>query len=71
MAYRRTENVVRRLNARHDAIVEAVGTRRRRRMAAAQIVPVAEPAGTRPAPAIATPRQIDPLGARLETLAER
>src|SRR5262245_60312574 len=46
MAYRRTENVVRRLNARHDAIVaaarEAAGEGG---MAAIQIAPVAARAG--------------------------
>src|SRR6185503_18888901 len=46
MAYRRTENVVRRLNARHDAIVAAAGEAASAGgMAAIQIAPVAARAG--------------------------
>jgi AcrR family transcriptional regulator len=46
MAYRRTENVVRRLNARHDAIVEAArDAAASGGMAAIQIAPVAARAG--------------------------
>ena len=46
MAYRRTENVVRRLNARHDAIVEAArAAAASGGMAAVQIAPVAARAG--------------------------
>jgi len=46
MAYRRTENVVRRLNARHDAIVAAAGDAAGAGgMAAIQIAPVAARAG--------------------------
>lgn len=46
MAYRRTENVIARLNARHDSIVEAArAAAASGGMAAIQIVPVAERAG--------------------------
>ena len=46
MAYRRTENVVRRLNARHDAIVDAArDAAASGGMAAIQIAPVAARAG--------------------------
>jgi AcrR family transcriptional regulator len=46
MAYRRTENVLRRLNARHDAIVRAArDTAASGGMAAVQIIPVAARAG--------------------------
>ena len=46
MAYRRTENVVRRLNARHDAIIEAArDAAASGGMAAIQIAPVAARAG--------------------------
>ena len=46
MAYRRTENVIRRLNARHDAIVEAArDAAAAGGMTAVQIVPVANRAG--------------------------
>ena len=46
MAYRRTANVVRRLNERHDAIVTAAREAAAEGgMAAVQIVPVAERAG--------------------------
>jgi AcrR family transcriptional regulator len=46
MAYRRTENVVRRLNARHDAIVAAAqAAAGAGGMAAIQIAPIAERAG--------------------------
>ncbi len=46
MAYRRTANVLRRLNARHDAIVDAArDAASAGGMAAIQIVPVAERAG--------------------------
>jgi DNA-binding transcriptional regulator YbjK len=46
MAYRRTANVVRRLNARYDAIVTAAQEAAAEGgMAAVQIVPVAERAG--------------------------
>src|SRR5665213_3624007 len=46
MAYRRTENVLRRLHARHDAIVEAArDAAAAGGMAAVQIAPIAERAG--------------------------
>jgi AcrR family transcriptional regulator len=46
MAYRRTENVVRRLAARHDAILAAAGeVAKSGGMAAIQIAPIAERAG--------------------------
>jgi hypothetical protein len=79
MAYRRTENVVRRLNARHDAIVEAArDAAAAGGMAAVQIVPVAERApsiATSPARSISSARWSKPwpnarskLSAKLPTV---
>ena len=73
MAYRRTENVVRRLNARHDAIVEAArDAAAAGGMAAVQIVPVAERAGVAAGTVYRYfPGKIDLVGALVETVAER
>jgi AcrR family transcriptional regulator len=73
MAYRRTENVVRRLNARHDAIVEAArDAASAGGMAAVQIVPVAERAGVAAGTVYRYfPGKIDLVGALVETVAER
>src|ERR1044071_7522355 len=73
MAYRRTANVVRRLNARHDAIVVAAQEAAAEGgMAGVQIVPVAE----RAAVASGTvyryfPAKTDLVGALVEAVAER
>jgi AcrR family transcriptional regulator len=73
MAYRRTENVVRRLNARHDAIVEAArDAAAAGGMAAVQIVPVAERAGVAAGTVYRYfPGKIDLVGALVEKVAER
>ena len=73
MAYRRTANVVRRLNARHDAIVEAAREAAAAGgMAAVQIVPVAERAGVAAGTVYRYfPGKIDLVGALIETVAER
>jgi len=73
MAYRRTENVVRRLNARHDAIVEAArDAAAAGGMAAVQIVPVAERAGVAAGTVYRYfPGKIDLVGALVERVAER
>ena len=73
MAYRRTENVVRRLNARHDAIVEAArDAAAAGGMAAVQIVPVAERAGVAAGTVYRYfPGKIDLVGALVENVAER
>jgi AcrR family transcriptional regulator len=73
MAYRRTENVLRRLSARHDAIVDAArGEAAAGGMAAVQIAPVAARAG------VATgtvyryfPSKIELIGALVESVSER
>jgi AcrR family transcriptional regulator len=73
MAYRRTENVVRRLNARHDAIVDAARhAAASGGMAAIQIAPVAARAGV----AAGTlyryfPGKIELVEALVESVAER
>jgi AcrR family transcriptional regulator len=73
MAYRRTENVIRRMHARHDAIVDAardaaaVGG-----MAAVQIAPVAERAGVAAGTVYRYfPGKIELVGALVESVAER
>src|SRR6201988_4066509 len=73
MAYRRTANVVRRLNARHDAIVEAAREAAAAGgMAAVQIVPVAERAGVAAGTVYRYfPGKVDLVGALIETVAER
>jgi AcrR family transcriptional regulator len=73
MAYRRTANVLRRLNARHDAIVDAArDAATAGGMAAIQIAPVAARAGV----AAGTvsryfPGKIELVGALVESVAER
>ena len=73
MAYRRTANVVRRLNARHDAIVEAAcEAAAAGGMAAVQIVPVAERAGVAAGTVYRYfPGKIELVGALVESVAER
>ena len=73
MAYRRTENVVRRLNARHDAIVEAArDAATAGGMAAIQIAPVAARAGVAAGTVYRYfPGKIDLVGALVESVAER
>jgi AcrR family transcriptional regulator len=70
MAYRRTENVLRRLSARHDAIVEAArDTAMAGGMAAIQIAPVAERAGVAAGTVYRYfPGKIELIGALLEGL---
>jgi AcrR family transcriptional regulator len=73
MAYRRTENVIRRLNARHDAIVDAARAEAGLGgMAAIQIAPIAARAGV----AAGTlyryfPGKIELVGALVESVSER
>ena len=73
MAYRRTENVVRRLNARHDAIVDAArDAAAAGGMAAIQIAPVAARAGVAAGTVYRYfPGKIDLVGALVESVAER
>jgi AcrR family transcriptional regulator len=73
MAYRRTENVLRRLSARHDAIVEAArDTAMAGGMAAIQIAPVAERAGVAAGTVYRYfPGKIELIGALVESVAER
>ena len=73
MAYRRTANVVRRLNERHDAIVTAAREAAAEGgMAAVQIVPVAERAGVAAGTVYRYfPAKIDLVGALVEAVAER
>ena len=73
MAYRRTENVVRRLNARHDAIVDAArAAATAGGMAAIQIVPVAALAGVAAGTVYRYfPGKIELVGALVESVAER
>ena len=73
MAYRRTENVIRRLNARHDAIVEAAREAAAEGgMAAVQIAPVAERAGVAAGTVYRYfPCKIDLVGALVESVARR
>ncbi len=73
MAYRRTENVVRRLNARHDAIVDAArDAAASGGMAAIQIAPVAARAGVAAGTVYRYfPGKIELVGALVERVAER
>ena len=73
MAYRRTENVVRRLNARHDAIVDAArDAATAGGMAAIQIAPVAARAGVAAGTVYRYfPGKIELVGALVESVAER
>jgi AcrR family transcriptional regulator len=73
MAYRRTENVVRRLNARHDAIVDAArDAAASGGMAAIQIAPVAARAGVAAGTVYRYfPCKIELVGALVESVAER
>ena len=73
MAYRRTDNVLRRLNARHDAIVDAArDAATAGGMAAIQIAPVAERAGVAAGTVYRYfPGKIELVGALVESVAER
>jgi AcrR family transcriptional regulator len=73
MAYRRTENVIRRLHARHDSIVEAAREAAiEGGMAAIQIVPVAARAGVAAGTVYRYfPGKVDLVGALVESVAER
>ncbi len=73
MAYRRTANVVRRLNARHDAIVDAAREAAAAGgMAAIQIAPVAARAGVAAGTVYRYfPGKIELVGALVESVAER
>jgi len=73
MAYRRTENVIRRLHARHDAIVEAAREAATAGgMAAVQIAPIAERAGVAAGTVYRYfPGKVDLVGALVESVAER
>ena len=73
MAYRRTENVVRRLNARHDAIVDAArDAAASGGMAAIQIAPVAARAGVAAGTVYRYfPGKIELVGALVESVAGR
>ena len=73
MAYRRTANVLRRLNARYDAIVDAArDAASAGGMAAIQIAPVAERAGVAAGTVYRYfPGKIELVGALVESVAER
>ena len=73
MAYRRTENVVRRLAARHDAIIAAArGGRGEGGMAAVQIAPVAARAGIAAGTVYRYfPAKTDLVGALVASMSER
>jgi len=73
MAYRRTENVIRRLHARHDAIVDAAREAAiTGGMAAVQIVPVAERAGVAAGTVYRYfPSKVELIGALVESVAKR
>ena len=73
MPYRRTENVIRRLHARHDAIVEAArDAAAAGGMAAVQIAPIAERAGVAAGTVYRYfPGKIELVGALVESVAER
>ena len=73
MAYRRTANVIRRLNARHDAIVAAAREAAALGgMAAIQIAPVAERAGVAAGTVYRYfPGKIELVGALVESVAQR
>jgi AcrR family transcriptional regulator len=72
MAYRRTENVIRRLHARHDAIVEAAREAATAGgMAAIQIAPVAARAGVAAGTVYRYfPGKVELVGALIESVAE-
>lgn len=73
MAYRRTENVLRRMHARHDAIVDAAREAAAKGgMAAVQIAPIADRAGVAAGTVYRYfPGKIDLVGALVESVAER
>ena len=73
MAYRRTANVIKRLNARHDAIVDAArAAATAGGMAAIQIAPVAERAGVAAGTVYRYfPGKIELVGALVESVADR
>jgi AcrR family transcriptional regulator len=73
MAYRRTANVIRRLNARHDAIVDAArAAATAGGMAAIQIAPVAARAGVAAGTVYRYfPGKIELVGALVESVADR
>jgi len=73
MACRRTENVIRRLHARHDAIVEAAREAATAGgMAAVQIAPIAERAGVAAGTVYRYfPGKVELIGALVESVAER
>lgn len=73
MAYRRTENVIRRLHARHDAIVDAAREAASSGgMAAVQIAPIAERAGVAAGTVYRYfPGKVDLVGALVESVADR
>jgi AcrR family transcriptional regulator len=73
MAYRRTANVIQRLNARHDAIVDAArAAATAGGMAAIQIAPVAARAGVAAGTVYRYfPGKIELVGALVESVAER
>lgn len=73
MAYRRTENVIRRLSARHDAIVEAArGQAAAGGMSAVQIAPVAARAGVAAGTVYRFfPSKVELIEALVESIAER
>jgi len=73
MAYRRTANVLRRLNARHDAIVDAArDAATAGGMAAIQIAPVAARAGVAAGTVYRYfPGKVELVGALVESVAER
>jgi AcrR family transcriptional regulator len=73
MAYRRTENVLRRLAARHDAIVDAARTAADTGgMAAIQIAPIAERAGVAAGTVYRYfPGKIELVGALIESVSGR
>jgi AcrR family transcriptional regulator len=73
MAYRRTENVLRRLNARHDAIVDAArAAAGAGGMAAIQIAPIASRAGVAAGTVYRYfPGKIELIGALVESVSRR
>jgi AcrR family transcriptional regulator len=73
MAYRRTENVLRRLAARHDAIVDAArAAADTGGMAAIQIAPIAQRAGVAAGTVYRYfPGKIELVGALIESVSER
>jgi AcrR family transcriptional regulator len=73
MAYRRTENVIRRLHARHDAIIDAArAVATAGGMVAVQIAPIAERAGVAAGTVYRYfPGKMELVGALVESVAER